>query len=172
MLPYNRNLKPFSRQLRSNMTEAEQKLWARLRRKQVCGLQFYRQKPLAGYIVDFYCAAAQLVIELDGSQHLEPQAMEYDRQRTLALEKLGLRVLRFDNRQVLLEMEAVMAVVWNAISPCPLFGKEGVELSEGEGGIPAAVGAADTTSKAAASTDNPPLCKRGVRGDLQWGDEQ
>ena len=115
MLPYQRNLKPFARQLRSNMTAAEQQLWARLRRKQVCGLQFYRQKPLAGYIVDFYCPAAQLVIELDGSQHLEPQALEYDRLRTLVLEQMGLTVLRFDNRQVLLEMDAVMAVVWGVV---------------------------------------------------------
>ena len=115
MLPYQRNLKPFARQLRSDMTAAEQQLWARLRRKQVCGLQFYRQKPLAGYIVDFYCPAAQLVIELDGSQHLEQQALEYDRLRTLVLEQMGLTVLRFDNRQVLLEMDAVMAVVWGVV---------------------------------------------------------
>ena len=69
MLPYNPQLKTCSRHLRSNMTDAEQKLWQRLRKKQILGVLFYRQKPIADFIVDFYCAAAQLVIELDGCQH-------------------------------------------------------------------------------------------------------
>ena len=70
MQPYKPTLKPLARNLRGNMTDAEQRLWSKLRRKQILGVQFYRQKPLANYIVDFYCAAANLVIELDGSQHL------------------------------------------------------------------------------------------------------
>jgi very-short-patch-repair endonuclease len=111
MQPYSRQLKPLARQLRSAMTQAEQQLWDRLRRKQVLGVQFYRQKPLANYIADFYCAAAQLVIELDGSQHLTADAQDYDAQRTQILEALGLEVLRFDNRQVLTELEAVMTVI-------------------------------------------------------------
>ena len=73
MQAYNPALKPFSRDLRNSMTDAEQLLWSRLRRKQILGVQFYRQKPLANYIVDFYCAAANVVIELDGSQHYEPE---------------------------------------------------------------------------------------------------
>ena len=131
MLPYNRRLKPLSRQLRNDMTDAERRLWACLRRKQLGGLQFYRQKPLAGYIVDFYCAAAQLVIELDGSQHHAPEAIEYDRQRTRELEALGLRVIRFDNRQVLGELGAVLEVIWGAVGipipPGPPFAKGGVD---------------------------------------------
>lgn len=111
MQPYNPHLKPLARQLRSAMTEAEQRLWDRLRRKQVLGVQFYRQKPLAGYIADFYCAAANLVIELDGSQHLDANAQDYDEQRTQELNALGLKVLRFDNRQVLTEMDGVMLVI-------------------------------------------------------------
>ena len=111
MLPYKSKLKPLSRDLRSNMTDAEQLLWFRLRRKQVLGLQFYRQKPLAGYITDFYCAAAKLVIELDGAQHFETAAQERDQQRTAALQRLGLRVIRFDNHQVLSELEDVMGVI-------------------------------------------------------------
>ncbi len=111
MQPYNPHLKPLARQLRSAMTEAEQRLWDRLRRKQVLGVQFYRQKPLAGYIADFYCAAANLVIELDGSQHLAANAQDYDEQRTQELNALGLKVLRFDNRQVLTEMDGVMLVI-------------------------------------------------------------
>ena len=69
MQPYNKSLKLPSRNLRSNMTDAEQWLWQRLRRKQILGLQFYRQKPILNFIVDFYCSAAKLVIECDGGQH-------------------------------------------------------------------------------------------------------
>lgn len=69
MKPYNKNLKQASRVLRNNMTDAEKLLWSRLRNKQILGLQFYRQKPLLNYIVDFYCPAANLLIECDGSQH-------------------------------------------------------------------------------------------------------
>ena len=63
MQPYNKNLKQASRELRNNMPDAEQLLWQRLRRKQILGLQFYRQKPILNFIVDFYCSAANIVIE-------------------------------------------------------------------------------------------------------------
>ncbi|MEY4750717.1 MAG: hypothetical protein RIQ60_2931 [Pseudomonadota bacterium] len=89
------------------------------------GLQFYRQKPIAGYIVDFYCAAVRLVVELDGSQHAEPDAADYDRQRTEVLQSLGLRVLRFDNRQVLTEMEAVLQDIHRAAQHVPPIEKGG-----------------------------------------------
>ena len=79
---YNKHLKQPSRTLRKTMTEAEQLLWSRLRRKQVCGVQFNRQKPMDKFIVDFYCASAHLVIEIDGSQHLEEQQVRYDQART------------------------------------------------------------------------------------------
>ena len=69
MIPYNKKLKPLSQRLRSKMTDAEITLWSRLRRKQIHNLQFYRQKPLGQYIVDFYCPSARLVIEVDGGQH-------------------------------------------------------------------------------------------------------
>ena len=85
MLPYNKQLKSNSRQLRVNMTEAEQKLWYRIRRKQINNWQFYRQKPLGPYIVDFYCPAAGLVIELDGSQHFVEEHRLADQQRDLYL---------------------------------------------------------------------------------------
>jgi very-short-patch-repair endonuclease len=131
MRPYAHRLKQNSRELRSHMTDAEQKLWYRLRRKQVNGWQFYRQKPLGSYIVDFYCPAARLVVELDGSQHLEPQHQAADQQRDAYLVGLGLRVLRFDNRQVLLEMDAVIDVIAEIslapqeIPPSPPFSKGG-----------------------------------------------
>nr|WP_235590397.1 endonuclease domain-containing protein [Nitrosomonas ureae] len=106
-------------------------LWSKLRRKQILGVQFYRQKPLANYIVDFYCAAANLVIELDGSQHFEPDHQASDAERDRILESLGLRVLRFDNRQVMQELDAVMRVVFDAVEkgiplgipPSPPFSK-------------------------------------------------
>ena len=77
MQPYNKNLKQPSRDLRNNMTDAEQLLWQRLRRKQILGLQFYRQKPILNFIVDFYCPAASLVIECDGGQHYIVKLLYY-----------------------------------------------------------------------------------------------
>ena len=66
MLPYNKNLKNYSKLLRKNMTNAEQLLWSKIKGKRPKGLQFYRQKPIGNSIVDFYCPRARLVIELDG----------------------------------------------------------------------------------------------------------
>ncbi|MDA3903061.1 MAG: endonuclease domain-containing protein [Desulfuromusa sp.] len=113
MLEYNVTLKEPSRNLRSNMTEAERLLWARLRRKQLQGIQFYRQKPIGNFIVDFYAPAAGLVIEVDGSQHLEVEHRVRDELRDEFLAEHGLTVLRFDNRQVLCETDAVVEqILW------------------------------------------------------------
>ena len=71
MLHYQKRLRIHAQRLRSNSTIAEQKLWSRLRGKQILNIQFYRQKTIGHYIVDFYAAKAKLVIELDGSQHQE-----------------------------------------------------------------------------------------------------
>ena len=109
---YNRRLKLFSRTLRTGMTDAEQRLWYRVRRKQIEGVQFYRQKPLRHFIVDFYAPAAGLVVELDGSQHFTGDGREADARRNAALASIGLRVLRFDARQVLLETDAAVEVIW------------------------------------------------------------
>ncbi|PJC04647.1 MAG: hypothetical protein CO070_03875 [Gallionellales bacterium CG_4_9_14_0_8_um_filter_55_61] len=108
---YNQTLKENSCALRTNMTDAEKMLWHYLRRKQMQGLQFYRQKPLLAFIVDFYCPAVKLVIELDGSQHFETEHQTKDQARDAALTGLGLCVLRFDNRQVLLETNAVLEMI-------------------------------------------------------------
>lgn len=115
MLPYNRTLKTRSRKLRREMTDAGQLLWLRLRRKQISGVQFYRQKPLGNYIVDFYAPRARIVIEVDGSQHLEPFAIEADIKRDEFLARSRLRVLRFDNLQVLRETESVLDTIRLAI---------------------------------------------------------
>ena len=112
MLPYSKNLKEPSRALRKEMTEAEQALWLRLRRKQILGVQFYRQKPIGPYIVDFYAPAAKLIIEVDGGQHFEKAHAEKDAVRDSILKREGLLVLRFDNRQVLFEMDAVLAEIF------------------------------------------------------------
>lgn len=114
--PYNKSLKQFSRSLRSNMTDAEQHLWQRLRNRQICGVQFYRQKPLQSFIVDFYCPRAKLVIELDGAQHLEAEHRIKDAARDEELAKFGIKTLRFDDRQVLTETDAVMDVIFRVVT--------------------------------------------------------
>jgi len=80
-LPFKRSLQPLARELRKNMTEAEQHLWARIRGKQLQNIQFYRQKNIGNYIVDFYCPAAKLIIEVDGGQHYEVKVGVKDRER-------------------------------------------------------------------------------------------
>lgn len=111
MKPFRPALKKPARQLRSDLTDAELALWQKVRRKQIRGVQFLRQKPLLNFIVDFYCAKAGLVIELDGGQHFEPEYLKKDSDRDKALGALDLRVLRFDNKQVLTEMDSVVAVI-------------------------------------------------------------
>ena len=121
MQPYNKNLKQPSRDLRNNMTDAEKLLWSKLRNNQILGLQFYRQKPLLNFIVDFYCPAANLVIECDGGQHFTDEGLEADRVRDEILVELGLVVLRFSNRQVLTEIDDVIELIFQtAQSRIPL----------------------------------------------------
>lgn len=112
MKPYNKNLKQASRDLRNNLTDAEKLLWSKLRGKQILGLQFYRQKPILNYIVDFYCPAADLVIECDGSQHFTAEGLEADRIRDEALAQLGLKVFRFDNGQLVEQLDSVVEVIY------------------------------------------------------------
>ncbi|KRB08155.1 endonuclease domain-containing protein [Lysobacter sp. Root690] len=116
MRPYAQSLKYRSRDLRGGMSAAEARLWFLLRRKQILNVPFYRQKPLLTYVVDFFAPAAGLVIEVDGSQHLSEEGLAADARRTLALESLGLKVMRFDNRQVLMETAAVMEVIYWIVS--------------------------------------------------------
>jgi very-short-patch-repair endonuclease len=127
---YDHRLKGPSRKLRQQMTDAERLLWSRLRAKQIWGIQFNRQKPVGPYVVDFYAAAAQLVIEVDGSQHLEGEDAKRDAIRDIFLQEQGVMVLRFDNRQVLTETAAVLEEIFRvcqqrANPPCPPFAKGG-----------------------------------------------
>jgi very-short-patch-repair endonuclease len=117
MLRYKEELVLRARNLRLHLTEAEIVLWSRLRRKQLENIQFYRQKPIGPYIVDFYAPSAKLVIEVDGSEHCEEMSVEKDRERDRYLQCLGLEVLRFDNAQVLQSTDEVLEVVLRAISP-------------------------------------------------------
>ncbi len=115
MLPYAPYLKPCARRLRCDMTDAEQRLWSRMRRRQLHGVQVYRQKPLGRWIVDFCVPAARLVVEVDGAQHIDAAGVAADAVRDAALRRMGFSVLRFDDRQVLLETDAMVEVIWNAI---------------------------------------------------------
>ena len=119
MLPYNKNLKQLSRQLRNNMTDAERQLWAKIRVKQLKGYQFYRQKPIGDYIVDLFCPKAKIVIEIDGSHHLVGETIEYDRIRDDYLTSLGLRVLRFTNAEVMRNIEGVVEKIGDEIPLSP-----------------------------------------------------
>ena len=105
--------------LRSNMTDAERKLWYHLRAHRFMGRKFKRQKPLGNYVVDFVCMEEQLIIELDGGQHAD--AVEYDRQRDTWLRSQGYTVLRFWNNEMLSEPESVLERIRVALSvECPL----------------------------------------------------
>ena len=98
-----------ARMLRQEMTPAEKLLWARLRDRQLEGLKFYRQRPLRQFIADFYCAASRLVIEIDGGIHDTQPGR--DEARTEELERLGYRVIRFQNEQVLHHLDQVLAAI-------------------------------------------------------------
>jgi very-short-patch-repair endonuclease len=131
MLEYNLKLKETSRALRKSMTDAERLLWSHLRMKQLLGVQFYRQKPIGHFIVDFYAPAVQLVVEVDGCQHAEPEYREKDMARDRYLTDEGLMVMRFDNLQVLQETGAVLEEIFVAMQrtlgnpPRPPFFKVG-----------------------------------------------
>ena len=101
-------------ELRRNQTEAEAKLWSRLRAQRVNGIHFRRQHAIGNYIVDFCSPRRKLVIEVDGSQHLE-QA-EYDSERTRYLESHGFQVLRFWNDEVMKNIDNVMSVIWDVLN--------------------------------------------------------
>ncbi len=110
-LPFNKGLQQFARDLRKNMTDAEKRVWARIRRKQLKGCQFYRQKNIGNYIVDFYCPAAKLLIEIDGGQHYSEDGLLKDKVRDSYLTSLGFRVLRFSDRQVLRNIDGVLDTI-------------------------------------------------------------
>ena len=98
--------------IEARQTDCEWLIWQKLRARQLLDLKFRRQHPCPPYVIDFYCVELQLAIELDGSQHFTAEQQVYDRRRSLYLAGLGVVVLRFDNRQVLQEMDGVLQAIW------------------------------------------------------------
>ena len=114
-VPYNHTLTQKARQNRKNPTPAEQKLWYKiLQSKRLSNLKFTRQKPLDEYIVDFYCAELKLAIEIDGDTHARQK--QYDKDRTKALNKHGVEVIRYTNADVLNNLEGVYQDLQKRIS--------------------------------------------------------
>ena len=105
--------------MRVEPTDAERRLWSVLRSRQLSGFKFRRQHPVAGFIVDFICVKHRLVVEADGGQHLDDEAMAYDRRRSERLAQVGLRVLRFSDLEVLKAPRAVAEVIYEALVPSP-----------------------------------------------------
>jgi len=109
MLKYNPKSKQLARQLRKNQTEAEKLIWRKIRKKQIKNSQFYRQRPIGRYIVDFYCPRLKLVIEVDGDSHyLNNKTKQYDLAREQYLQKLGITVFRATNTDVYKNLDGVL----------------------------------------------------------------
>ena len=115
MLSYDKQLKALSQHLRKNMTDAENRVWLKLRRKQLKGRPFYRQKIIGKYIVDFYCPKANLVIELDGGQHYSETGKTKDMTRDTVLAEMGIKVLRISDKDVFEKIGGVMEGIWSCL---------------------------------------------------------
>ena len=114
---YNKDLIPFAKKLRKTMTKEERHLWYDFLRDYP--VRFVRQKVMGKYIVDFYCAKANLVIELDGSQHYEPQTEALDRERTAFLEEYGLQVVRIPNNAIIENFRGVCEYIDTLVKQSP-----------------------------------------------------
>jgi very-short-patch-repair endonuclease len=108
-----------ARQMRRVATDAEVRLWSRLRNRRLAGWRFRRQHVLAGFIVDFYCAEAGLAIELDGGGHAMTEQTAYDEERQRRLSRFGVRSLRFWNDQALKETDTVVEMIATALGDAP-----------------------------------------------------
>jgi len=105
-----------ARQFRQNPTEAERKLWRLLRNRRLANWRFRRQQPIGPYFADFFCPAAKLVIELDGSQHADDAHVLSDARRTRWLESRGYKMLRFWNGDVMKTPEVVIETIYRALT--------------------------------------------------------
>ena len=113
-MQHNRQLTKHAQHLRRNMTKEERRLWYEYLHNHPC--RFRRQVTCGRFILDFYCAAAKLAIELDGSQHYTPEGQQYDHERTAYLCGLGIEVLRFSNLDVLHNLSGVCQAIDLAVS--------------------------------------------------------
>ena len=130
IIPYNPDLKELARDLRKKMTLSEVLLWMELRKKQMLGFDFDRQRPIGDYIVDFYCKELSLAIEIDGNTHFF--RYDEDERRQKALEKLGVRFLRFEDSEVRKNMTNVLRVISDWIEknkPTPNPSQEGSRMT-------------------------------------------
>ncbi|MBL8102531.1 MAG: endonuclease domain-containing protein [Anaerolineales bacterium] len=103
-------IRQFARELRQPQTPAEVTLWRQLRNRNL-KYKFRRQHPIDFFIIDFYCAEAKLLIEIDGPSHLEKEQKEYDQARTEYLETIGYKVIRFTNDDVRYNIHAVVTAI-------------------------------------------------------------
>jgi very-short-patch-repair endonuclease len=106
IIPYNPSLKEKARELRNNSTRSEILLWEFLKHKKMSGYDFHRQKPLDEYIVDFFCNELLLAIEIDGESHFGKE--EYDEARQKKLENMGIRFLRFEDTEIIYNLDEVL----------------------------------------------------------------
>jgi very-short-patch-repair endonuclease len=120
MLLYNSELKHHARALRKRMTDAEIRLWARLRLKRLNGYPFQRQRIIGNYIVDFYCPRAKLVIEVDGGQHYYNENLLSDKRRDNYLKSKQLTIMRFTDTDVLVNTEVVIQQILLYLDKNPL----------------------------------------------------
>ncbi len=97
------------------MTDAENLLWSKIRRKQLVDCQFYRQRIIGSFIVDFYCPKAKLVVEVDGGQHYNEPQIAKDKKREDYLQKLGMRVLRFSDEEILRNTSEVLEKIFQLL---------------------------------------------------------
>jgi very-short-patch-repair endonuclease len=115
-----KNQRDFARHLRNNMTDAERRLWRLLRCQQLKGFKFRRQAAIENYVVDFVCFSQKVIMELDGGQHNQARAKDYDNVRTQLLASRGFRVLRFWNHEIFENEDGVAEVIWRALSEATL----------------------------------------------------
>jgi very-short-patch-repair endonuclease len=94
------------------MTDAEKLLWSKLRAKQLKGKQFYRQRIIGDYIVDFYCPKANLIVELDGGQHYTNEGIKKDKMRDNSIRERGYKILRFSDREIFENLAGVIERIY------------------------------------------------------------
>ncbi len=119
-----------ARDLRKSMTEAESLLWDRLRGRKCGRLKFRRQQIIEGFIADFYCELAQLVVEVDGGIHNDPKVKQNDEHREKVFKARGIKTIRFKNDEIITNAESALAQIADA---CKTFKKQS-RLAEWENG--------------------------------------